>query len=464
MCVNSRYIFNPYSRKTVLVKCGKCPACLQEKACARANRIRNNVTDGTLTLFVTLTYDNNFVPYVKRSDLESSNIDINVYRDADCRYKYNSKNGVYFEVDRAINVVDCVYVPLEFRNLSETKKLKSLNGKSSDCIGVCLYSDVQNFIKRLRQNLKRIYGFEEKFSYFSCSEYGGCSHRPHFHLLFFVPSFAEETFRHAIVKSWPYADRLRTSKYIEIAQNAASYVSSYVNSNNCLPECLQNDVFRQKHTYSQHFGVVMDCFSLRSILQKVDERALYYYKSKEFDGVSAVNSLPVPEYVINRYFPKHKGFGWLSTSALRRILLQPYDVSYFLKVDNPLYQFTPHEYYQIYVNLENCYQYFHAVTGLNRFDYAQYYIDVWNLYFSTSLEYSFKDIVMYEDYGDFYENLNDVENGLVRAPTLSHLKRKTLNPNERKSVVNSDITMRSLFARMSKQRKVTNYVLQNENL
>ena len=55
MCLNARYIFNPYSRRKVLVNCGKCKACLQEKACARSNRIRNNIYDGEIALYVKVT-------------------------------------------------------------------------------------------------------------------------------------------------------------------------------------------------------------------------------------------------------------------------------------------------------------------------------------------------------------------------------------------------------------------------
>ena len=58
MCINKRWIFNPYSRKRILVKCGKCPACLTEKARHRAGRIKNNIYKGQVSLFCTLTYAN----------------------------------------------------------------------------------------------------------------------------------------------------------------------------------------------------------------------------------------------------------------------------------------------------------------------------------------------------------------------------------------------------------------------
>ena len=66
---------------------------LQEKACKRANRIRNNVTDGTIALFVTLTYSNDYVPYVFRDDLYSSEFEVNVFRNASYRFVFDRHSG-----------------------------------------------------------------------------------------------------------------------------------------------------------------------------------------------------------------------------------------------------------------------------------------------------------------------------------------------------------------------------------
>ena len=58
MCTHCRRVYNPYSQSVVLVNCGHCKECLQDKADARANRIRNSIPADHLNLFVTLTYDN----------------------------------------------------------------------------------------------------------------------------------------------------------------------------------------------------------------------------------------------------------------------------------------------------------------------------------------------------------------------------------------------------------------------
>ena len=40
MCVNQYLTHNIYTGRDLYVKCGKCPACLQEKAAHRLSRIK----------------------------------------------------------------------------------------------------------------------------------------------------------------------------------------------------------------------------------------------------------------------------------------------------------------------------------------------------------------------------------------------------------------------------------------
>lgn len=72
MCVQQSWIRNKYNGHHYFVKCGHCPACLQEKAIRRANRIRKQQNKEGLPkydcLFVTLTYRNEFIPYILLSE------------------------------------------------------------------------------------------------------------------------------------------------------------------------------------------------------------------------------------------------------------------------------------------------------------------------------------------------------------------------------------------------------------
>ena len=70
MCTHTRYITNRYTGDKVLVSCGKCPACLEAKALNRTNRIKNTYDGSNIALFVTLTYKNEFVPYILKSETD----------------------------------------------------------------------------------------------------------------------------------------------------------------------------------------------------------------------------------------------------------------------------------------------------------------------------------------------------------------------------------------------------------
>lgn len=464
-----------------MVKCGKCPACQQEKACARSNRIRNNVSSGTIALFITLTYANDYVPYIKKSDLSKEHIydfDVPVYRNASCRYVYSRSHGLRFKKSSGIEIVDSVFVPTELRSDYSVASLSHLRGLSNDCVGVCLYKDFQDFVKRLRVYLQRVYNYEKRFTYFSCSEYGAHSKRPHFHALLFISKNDEAKFRDAVATCWPYDDYYRKKKNMEVARNAASYVSSYVNSHLGVSSALQVPEFSPQHSYSKGFGVVLDCFSLSTILEKIDQGDLYYYRSKQYDGKSAVAPLPIPAYVLNRYFPKFKGYGRLSPDALQRILLDPERVGFELQSgvqectyttngrtyitylnheaiqDSPLYSFTPKETYQIFVRLDNAYRYFHRISGLSRYDFVYYFLAAWRLHSLTIFKDSYEDV---EDFSNFYENALEFVNGQVSAPTLSLDVDYQLDPDKRKDILEKHCNMVDLYYKLDKEKKVVNY-------
>ena len=103
MCTNGRWIYNRFSKQKVWVRCGKCDSCKQENAMKRTNRIRMHQRAGYICLFVTLTYTNDFVPYVLKSELNSSNFDVNVYRNACGSLVVNESITKYNAIMRAPN-------------------------------------------------------------------------------------------------------------------------------------------------------------------------------------------------------------------------------------------------------------------------------------------------------------------------------------------------------------------------
>lgn len=497
MCTNGRFIYNRYSGQNVFVRCGHCDACKQENAMKRTNRIRLHQRNGYICLFVTLTYTNDFVPYVKKSDLMSDSLDINVYRRCTGRFVFSNQNGLQFKKCNEIDLVSSYFVPFDLRNDSSVYCLKHLNGLGNDYVGICYYPDLQNFLKRFRLNYEREYKERLQFDYFAVSEFGGFSYRPHFHLLLFIPAAFETKVRTCILKSWPFADSRRTAKFIEVARDAASYVASYVNGNVHNAALLSYDAFKQKHSQSKNLGITLDVFSLPQILAKIDKRDLHVYREQQFDGKSCVASLLIPQYIINRYFPKFKGMRWFTTDALRNLLVSPskiwemigdYDDIYYIrnvvkfnddvnddryKITDytvvgsrstvrfpPLYSFSRSEVYQIGIRLMNAQLRFMEVTGLNAYDFAYYYETCWNLYNSTLLIDSHDESDGLIDYNEFYFNNNDLINDVVHSESLC-LDELQPNPNLFHDLVIKSANLSHTYFLKDKTKKVVNYAMAN---
>ena len=415
MCTHQKYIYNKYIHKTILVKCGKCEACQQEKAARRASRIRNNCSFGLVPLFITLTYTNDYVPYLRYSEFDFPTNFFGVHRSKAHRY-YRSKDIVK---DCPYSIQD-VYIEDDFKNTSFIRHLKHLPDK----FGVCLYEDVKRFFKRFRINYEREFGERPLFSYYACTEYGGKSGRPHIHSLMFVPQSKEQQFRSTILKSWPYADKLRTRRYIEVARNAASYVASYVNCGSDFPKLLKTNVFRQKHSYSKGFGTILDCFSLDSILSKVEQGSLSY-RSKTIDryGHERLLDLPIPQYVLNRYFPRFKGYSRLAPSQVQCVLLRPEQLRYELGKYGERLDVTSEDVRKLSIRLSHVFEeYKNIYPNKNYFDYIADYERVQRCIRGTIFKLSFADIAKIEDFSNFYTNWNDYELGKVHSISLDCIR------------------------------------------
>lgn len=420
-----------------------------------SNRIRNEARLDTIALFVTLTYENKFVPYIKRSDLHVNSDKVHVYRDA--------------FINRRGNVVDELSDLGEFDlpgrlHSSDIFNLKELSGKKG-AIGVCYFKDVQDFVKRLRINLVRNYGFNETFSVFKCSEYGGHSQRPHFHLLIYIKPAYEEIFRNAIPESWPFGNKYESGRFIEVARDAASYVASYVNCGSSLSRVLAENSFRQKHSYSKGFGVSKECFSLSEILSKVRRNDLFYFSGKIDSKTGDRFAFPVPEYVINRYFPKFAGYSRLTCDEVFRVLSSP---NYLFGFRN-LLGLTEESVKKFVRRLYNCQQYYFDVTGNSNFDFASDYMRTWDCYNSTILKRSYEGFIL-EDFYEFYDNLDEfvfVYDGGVymRFPSINMLEVGLrpelfkLNVHEHRHRILYDYKMSDLFRKRTKQKVVTNQIM-----
>lgn len=467
MCYQQRFINNYYGRP-ILVKCGRCGACLQEKAYKRSSRIRNEYSeDGSkVCLFVTLTYRNESAPYFRLSELRNSapNEDgcyyLNIYRDSVKRMVRSKRS--YRQVKKVVSetkTLQRVLVDPKYKN----HYFKTLKRYSPDKIGVCFYKDIQDYFKRVRRKLEYRQSqlpctskYDIDFSYYSCSEYGPSTCRPHFHFLLFIPVRSYQLFKDVLSTAWTFDDGYRTKANIEIAKDAATYLATYVNCSSSVPPLFRNtSELRPKHSYSQGFGMAKKCFSFPEVAKAIARRNLKYHCLHIRDHASVVDDFIFPEYVLARYFPKFKGYCNLSDYDLIGLLQRPDTIKQYA---TKLGLSDVSECQALKVLITHKLEYGKRF-GYNPIDYAILWTSAWRLRASTIIRDSLTDVEHFKDYAFAYDNIADYFSGHKLAPTLSSLTRpdsSKWNPNKFPQTMAKNTNLLNAFFFYDKQRKVRN--------
>ena len=307
--------------------CRNCECCVVERANSLRNRIINELgytQPGDITYFVTLTYINDYLPYILPEDLDNGQAIIrrgyNVLDDGsisseilDDKSSYSTKWYPSIDISEYKN---SVYV------------IKKGTGKKypakCDMISVIYYPDIQLFLKRLNKSISKVYGYS-RFRFFLSCEVGENTYRSHFHFLF-TTSIPQEVFKNYIMSCWSYCDfdeldrhlsrytfRGRKRSWFEVALRPAEDVSSYVVDGFNLPPFYKLPLWRQKKTHSKYYGFLNPTFSLRAVYAAAREKNLQYYREyydeKKRQYINGY--IQYPSYVIRRYFPIIKRYAWL---------------------------------------------------------------------------------------------------------------------------------------------------------
>lgn len=468
MCTHKKYITNRYTGDRLLVNCGRCKSCLQEKANRSRNRIRAALPDGFQFLFVCLSYKDEFIPYVLKSDLNNESLDeIPLYRDFRIRsFKGRNiirRNNGDQSILTNISVEDS---DSNRQSISFTPNMwKKGRGYHTERMALIYYKDVQDFFKRLRQNLYRRFGDNApSLRMFTTSEYGETHSRPHFHTLIGTEQENIEFVRQAIFDSWLFADRTDLERNTTIARDAAAYVASYVNCGARISEGLGR-LSKPKHSCSKNFGVELPSFRLDKILANADRGTMCYSRATKINGCPAVLDVPIPKYVINRFFPKFKGLCRLAPDSLELFLRFP--EKYFLQhkhegITN--YDDKDHnDTWANYVRVRNSFNKYHSLTGRNIYDYAIDYKRVWNCYKNTLYRMQFDDLEtpMLEK----YDNINDLMNFSVHNGSLLALAWQEDNlvtdPNKFKRTKQLSDYYSQLYDKKCKTSKINNFIFTN---
>lgn len=504
MCTNHRLIVNKYTGHELYVPCGKCEACQQEKAAHRVSRIKSNLKDGYVTLLVSLTYNRFSCPYVDKQEAyefsKGKRMWLNVYRDCEKRKVRCVKNGNLYSIKYKTSYHRVTLTTLDFLKEVSFKGVRCVKHSDSK-IGVPFYPDYQHFLARLRINLKRLYNYEKQISVYACSEFGELSLRPHFHLLIYIPTGDEEIVRSAIFESWPFSDLWRFTKRVQgslvykacqVAYSASSYVASYVNCGSKFPDFCKL-YFKPKHSYSKGFGLARRSFSLDNILSSLDKHEMSYSRKITKQGIDKVIDVLIPAYVINRYFPRFKGYNRVAPceilSFMRRIYdgVNPYDLGDPNFSDRNL-PFSPpdgsdSEYYSTYndtlklvylsdedvhkisVRLHHAYDLFVSDLGqkLPVDEYFRLHRRVWDCYSSTALKlwYLDIDVPISEKYDNLESCFYSFSSDFVSVSFEYHVKTDldlfrfaVRDPNKFQSVIRRTNDFKASFFRKKHDRSV----------
>ncbi len=224
-CEHPKVITTKDNRRMV-VSCGKCRSCLIQKMRSKAVVCAEQEKLSKYCFFVTLTYNREHVP---------------------CMYplflKDTAKGRQYVELydEETGELVGTSYYP--------HSKVRQIMSKCDDKkLHYARYSDLQKFVKRLRRRISFISDYDnEKIKYYSVSEYGPRTFRPHFHVLFYFDNAKlAQDFGVLVHQAWQAGYTYTTLS----RGSVSSYVASYVNSIVSIPEIFKGDSTHPKSSHS----------------------------------------------------------------------------------------------------------------------------------------------------------------------------------------------------------------------
>lgn len=316
-CFHPLFIYNRVLNDKVLVNCRKCPACRYQYSVEIQQRLTKVCEKFPYVLFVTLTYDNAHMPiFLRISDHEFA----------------HTRTG---EIIDARTIDNFSYMRPRVKD-PVTKEIKE---SMIDGFGVPYVPDIQGFIKRLRsrvaRHFKNIYPSEneeskenKKLRYFFCAEYCPTSLRPHYHGLLFIrrKDVAEYVYKN-VVSAWSFAS-LADGCVSYVRNNAASYVSKYVNGFDSLPSVLQTKSARPFHLASKDLGKIAFSFDRKTL-----EKIFFDGNIETLNVIDKDNRFAYVPYsykAISRLFPKCQGFS-IKSDLYKLWLFKKYRFSKYKK-------------------------------------------------------------------------------------------------------------------------------------
>nr|QJB21517.1 MAG: replication initiator protein [Microvirus sp.] len=292
------------------VGCGSCPACQELKRNSLSNRLALEEQNSKYCSFVTLTYDESFLPIVDVSRLFSA-FDREVV-DLQQNYDFNED----FSTPSVVNTQelrDSIIAYNKHRAFYKANYSVNRNVTYEDNqVAVLVNRHLQLFIKRFRKYVSKKYN--EKIRYYAVGEYGVQSLRPHWHILFFYSSSQlARDFENVVqlgtesrpVQTPVFLRSLWKFGYIDSKQTdgkAYFYVSSYVNKPADFPYVL-TILAPQRAFHSNFLGEISSKEDIKKSFQEREFSRLGQINVISWSGDSYTYS--VRRSLVGRLLPRY---------------------------------------------------------------------------------------------------------------------------------------------------------------
>ena len=366
-CFSPQIVTLPNGRR-MSVPCGKCAACADSRAQKLTNRINAESSLYPFKYFLTLTYSNETMPRLKynpRRNTFNPTYTTDRYLEHSCDFeqgrevleiasitndKYAQRYGPSFGVvsrrdiqlfikrlryylsyyycrvltrqyEKDLMTLNALYgfIPV----LNSSKPVKNQYIEFLDDLfdfDESLYFDYEKSLRILKYNYNEKKSYKKDLiRYFIVSEYSPTLLRPHYHgIIFTSHKEVAALLPKASFKSWKKCN-LASFKCEPVRKNVANYVAKYITGNYDLPKVLRSKPFRPFYLCSQSPAFGYQSFTYEKVQQMyvngVDgENKRVYRKNGIQDAF-----VPVPSYVLHRFFPLCESYGSISDSEKLRI-------------------------------------------------------------------------------------------------------------------------------------------------
>lgn len=296
--------------------CGRCPACLLDKANDLSHRVADEIENTSFSIFFTLTYNNKYLPKLYYCNDDSiSKIPF---------YYSNHFDNIRFDGVRDVRRTDNIFI-----EANKVYELPITNYFRPECISYSSKRDVILWLKLLRSDLDKQFDLLNKdeetrnkfrFRYFIISEYGPTSRRNHLHgLLFFHNQEASEyCLRISMYKNWQMCDKSLFDEHTHYCDSgAAEYVTNYLTCPDNLPQILKYKDIRPFRLSSKSPAIGYVSFNPEEIFESLFQGIGEY--TKTIPRIETNYIFPYPSNFAHRLFPKCREYRLLSYKRLHYI-------------------------------------------------------------------------------------------------------------------------------------------------